>query len=218
MIFEFFVVISEFYMASQRSRRYLKTFLEPVAPSSLNMSPYHATATTFMPNIMSFMSSWQPRDFVDRPIFSIPRSPHLQSFEFGGPIQSCSQRLGIQTFSEHTFDLLKHRRVSGPANRQTYPKARFQGSTVSECFLGSHHISRKCLCSIYIYIYICVFFWKPTYFQKMTTAVCSIYIYIYIDIDIFQRNSLRLPKQKKMRDASKSIFAAVSRRDLCSGT
>ena len=48
-------------MASQRPQRHLKTFLEPVAPSSLNMSPYRATATPFVPNIITFMSSWQPR-------------------------------------------------------------------------------------------------------------------------------------------------------------
>ncbi len=39
-------------MASQRPQRYLKPFLEPVAPSSLNMSPYGATRTPFAPNIV----------------------------------------------------------------------------------------------------------------------------------------------------------------------
>ena len=75
-------VIFEFYMASQRPRRHLETFLEPVAPSSLNMSPYRAMATPFMPDIVTFMtfiSSRQPRDSVDRPVFTIPRSHQLQS-------------------------------------------------------------------------------------------------------------------------------------------
>ena len=58
MVFLYFGTLAakfEFYMASQRPQRYLKTFLEPVAPSSLNMSPYRATATPFVPNIITFL-------------------------------------------------------------------------------------------------------------------------------------------------------------------
>ena len=35
-------------MASRRPRRYLKTFLEPVASSWLNMSPWRAMAVSFV--------------------------------------------------------------------------------------------------------------------------------------------------------------------------
>ena len=38
-------------MASRRPRRYLKTFLEPVASFSQSMSPFRAMATPFVPEI-----------------------------------------------------------------------------------------------------------------------------------------------------------------------
>ena len=42
-----------FFMLSQRSRRYLKTFLEPVASFSQSMGPFRATAIPFIPKIIT---------------------------------------------------------------------------------------------------------------------------------------------------------------------
>ena len=40
-------------MQSQSPQRPLKTFLDPVAPSSPNLSPFRATATPFIPDFPS---------------------------------------------------------------------------------------------------------------------------------------------------------------------
>ena len=39
-------------MVSRRPGRYLKSFLEPVAPSWLNISPWRAILTTFVPKMI----------------------------------------------------------------------------------------------------------------------------------------------------------------------
>ena len=55
----------EFCMVSGRSRRYPETFLEPVAPSSPNISPWRATPTPFIP------------DFGPGPITNIGPGPNI---------------------------------------------------------------------------------------------------------------------------------------------
>ena len=52
-----FAAILYFLMASQKPRSHLKTFLEPVASFYQSMSPFQATATPFIPKIVSCVSS-----------------------------------------------------------------------------------------------------------------------------------------------------------------
>ena len=49
MDFQTFETCFEFVMVSQRPRRYLKTFLDPVASLSQSMSPFRSTTTPFTP-------------------------------------------------------------------------------------------------------------------------------------------------------------------------
>ena len=71
-------------MASRRPGRYLKTFLEPVAPFSQSMSPYRPTTTPFIPKIVfsMFLSHPSPTHFRHRPIFIISPYPDLSLSEF----------------------------------------------------------------------------------------------------------------------------------------
>ncbi len=50
--FRTLAAIFEFYMASQKPRNPLKTFLEPVASFSQSMGPFRAMAPPFMPKSM----------------------------------------------------------------------------------------------------------------------------------------------------------------------
>ena len=56
--------IFEYYMVSRRPRRYLKTFLELVASSWLNISPWRAMATMFVPKMTNFLRSQQARNVL----------------------------------------------------------------------------------------------------------------------------------------------------------
>ena len=57
-IFPTLATIFEFFMASQRPGRYLKTFLEPTASFSQSMGPFRATATPFMPKTVDSHAFW----------------------------------------------------------------------------------------------------------------------------------------------------------------
>ena len=65
-------------IASRRPGRHLETFLRLVAPSWLNMSPWRAMATPFVPKMMHSLCSWQAR-FRRRARFDMAGSPQLQS-------------------------------------------------------------------------------------------------------------------------------------------
>ena len=56
-----FLVIFGLKMASQRPGRYLITFLELVAPSWLNMSPWRAMATPFVPKMIDIFADFRKR-------------------------------------------------------------------------------------------------------------------------------------------------------------
>ena len=87
------LVIFDFFMASRRPGRYLKTFLEPVASFSQSMSPYRATPTPFTPKIMTFSL---PATSVNRPISSNGPfyygsiSPSTVLLNLGTPLDLCA--------------------------------------------------------------------------------------------------------------------------------
>ena len=112
----------EFYMVSQRSGRYLKTFLEPVASFSQSISPFRAMATPFIPKIPNIIELSSPRSlsfpnsfyffyFLATTLSGLDPSqkmhidcPHLQKRGYGGSISQ--QRLillGFCKFQEGRF-------------------------------------------------------------------------------------------------------------------
>ena len=107
-----FLVIFEFYMASQRPQRYLETFLEPVASFSQSMSPYRATPTPFTPKIMTFSPPNHlrpPPIFVGRPELLWVDLPIYSPSNFGDPSRLVRNALVCRHFA-HGF-LNEFRRV-----------------------------------------------------------------------------------------------------------
>ena len=65
-----------FFMASQKPRSHLKTFLEPVAPFSQSLGPFQATATPFIPNMTTLgMSACCPEQYISRKQTTITPPP-----------------------------------------------------------------------------------------------------------------------------------------------
>ena len=76
-----------------------------------------------------------------------------------------------------------------------------------------------CIC-IYIYIYIYrkrASAWPPPCLEVLYAGICFVVMYLP-DKKYIRKNVLNyFEKTANMRDARMSMFAAVSRRDLCSG-
>ena len=53
--------IFDIKIISRRPGRYLKTFPEPMASLSINMSPWRAMGTSFIPKLTNCLCSWQAR-------------------------------------------------------------------------------------------------------------------------------------------------------------
>ena len=101
-------------MVSQRPQRYLKTFLNPVAPFSQSMSPFRAMATPFIPKttkyhrtliyqITDFLNLFSFFDFLADTLSGLDPSQkmhidctHLQKGWYGGSISH--QRLILLEF------------------------------------------------------------------------------------------------------------------------
>ena len=58
-------------MASQWPRRHLKSFLRLVAPSWLNISPWRATATPFVPKMINMFADFWKRHAPSHVFFNI---------------------------------------------------------------------------------------------------------------------------------------------------
>ena len=58
------LAVFDFFMLSQGSGRYPIAFLDLPAPFSQSFSPFRATATPFIPNIITFTTSYQSQHLV----------------------------------------------------------------------------------------------------------------------------------------------------------
>ena len=105
--FRTLAAIFEFYMPSQKPRRYLKTFLEPVALFSQSMSPFRATATPFIPNITTFTSSitsHNPQKISSTTHFSLWADlGNFSHLKFGDPSKLLRNALVYRHFINRKF-------------------------------------------------------------------------------------------------------------------
>ena len=130
-----FVAIFEFYMASQRPRRHLKkTSWSQWPHPHLIWAHIVARRPHSCPILVVLWVLGNPEILSNGPFSVYLDLPMYSPSNFGDPSRVVRNALVYRHFLEKKFYLLKRRWVSGPANRQTYPKAWFQGRTSFACF------------------------------------------------------------------------------------
>ena len=128
----------EFYLASQRPRSHLKTFLEPVASFSQSMSPFRATPPPFMPKSIKSPYTPSPENSPFTPNQDVPYCPHNNSF-FQDPSRLVAKVWVYRNFVTLIFSIVCLTSY-GNFRRKSLPNTRFQGWTL----LG--YIVRTILC------------------------------------------------------------------------
>ena len=130
MVFLYFRTLSaifEFYMASQKPRRHLKPFLEPVAPFSQSLGPFRGMATSFIPNMTTLgMSVCCPEQYISRKQTPPPFLTIYRPSKFVDPSQVLRNALVYRKFVIRCFSIVWLTNYRD-FRRETLPNDRFQG-------------------------------------------------------------------------------------------
>ena len=118
-------------MASQKPRRHLKPFLEPVAPFSQSLSPFRGMAPSFIPNMTTLgMSICCPEQYISRkqtPMTPLPPfSPSTVLRNLWTHHKFCAMPWYIESLLSDLFSIVWLTNYRD-FRRETLPNDRFQG-------------------------------------------------------------------------------------------